>query len=100
MRFIQNPVNEVVWNVIEYEVRWPEDRKQREKHKFNLMGSKMIFVRTKEEFKDFYPNINMNTLQINGSVLKLKLKLKVEKACVMENIEQYRMASNCMFSSV
>ena len=37
-----------VWNVIEYKVEWPDDgedkiKESREKYRFNLIGSKVVF---------------------------------------------------------
>jgi hypothetical protein len=64
------------------------------------MANKIIILNSKDKNKDFYPNIDPDTFKIDGSKLSLKLGLKKDHACVMENLTEYRHLGDCMFASV
>ena len=57
-------------------------------------------INAKENNRDFYPNVNPDTYEIDGTKLRLKLKLKTEKECVMKNLEHFRVSGECVFGNV
>ena len=93
-----------MYNILDYEHCWSSDylddksvthelinasneRKEEDKFKLDLFGMKAVITNTTEQFKDFYPIIDPQTLDISGSKLKLKLKLKGDKCLNIANRE-------------
>ena len=48
--FKEQGVDPVAWNIIEYQAVWPVDERD-EDYEFNMSGSKLIFVKTRESKK-------------------------------------------------
>ena len=75
-----------IYHILEFEVKWPivfnqsmsqEQRKQR--FTANLIGSKVLISKERNVMKYFYPNVDKDTFDIDGS------KIGVSGLLVMSN---------------
>lgn len=74
-----------IWSILEYQVVWPQDPKDTELYKLNVVGSKIVMLgldyNDPDEFptRDFYPNLDPLTWDIDGCKLKIEGKTTVPK---------------------
>ena len=77
---------------------WPKnanDTTSGEGYSLSLVGSKTLITRNREVMKLFYPNLNKDRYDINGSKLGLSAGM-----CVMENTEIYKMKNEVVFTTM
>ena len=60
-----------------YTIKWPEDRADSTKYEMSLSGVKILFFKTNETYRDFYPNLKKDTWEIDGTTLQLMLGMQV-----------------------
>ena len=63
-----------VFNILQYEVTWPKSFIKVEKFKISLIGQKALIPKNKQDKIEFLPNIDFNSLTINGSLLHISLE--------------------------
>ena len=90
--------DQAVYYIQEFIATWPLDAdasNKKDGYSLDMIGSKALITRKREVMKLFYPNLDKDTYEINGSKLGLSAGL-----CVMPNSEKYRMTNECVFTNV
>ena len=90
-----------IYHIVEFEVTWPivfnqswSEEQRRQKFKVDLIGSKVLISKERQVMKYFYPNVDKDTFDIDGS------KIGINGLLVMQNSTQFKFRNEVGFSNV